>query len=414
MRKATFWLLSLAVFCIPWEEFFVAFNVSSITRLIGIMTIALGILTVATSGQMRRPNAILFMAFAFTSISALSLLWTISSSATVGRAFQYGQLLGFVWLLSEFVRTDEERQVLMVAYTIGGYVSMIDLLRRFFTGVGSDLRYSATNLNPNDLGLTLAIGIPMAWHLVLIRRGVVRALAAIYIPLVGVAILLTASRGAALAFLVALSAVPLTLSRRSLPAIAAIVVALAAAAGAAALVVPPYNWDRVLNTGQELAGGTMSGRAGIWATGWDVFKERPVLGFGGGAFEGAVEPLIGRKGAHNVFLAVAVEQGVVGLSIFGALLATCAWLVWRMAPADRKTWGVVGLTWVVGAMSAGWQYRKETWLLLGLMTVHATSHALSRQRSGVGGIQSHRQRPRAPTLLRPVYSRAPAHRGAAR
>jgi O-antigen ligase len=309
----------------------------------------------------------------------LSLLWTVSSDASAGRVLTYARLLGLAWLIWEFARTVEEQESLMMAYCLGAYVSISDLIRRFISGQQYvDARFTAFNLDPNDLGVTLAIGIPMAWHLFLNRKGFPRVLAGTYVPLAVVAILLTASRGAFPAAIAALSIIPLTLPWRSFRSIVLTTGMLVASVGLAAFFVPEYSWNRIFTIRREAIEGTMSGRLEIWNAGFQAFQQQPVLGAGAGAFEVAIEPLIGRMASHNVFVAVLVEQGVVGFFVFGMLLAGCAWGVWHLPMRERKVFGLIGLTWLVGGMSLSWQYRKTTWLVVGLIAAQA---AIARTRS---------------------------------
>jgi len=364
------------VFSLPWEYFVTIDLLGSVSRVIGVAAISIGVFAIAIGGRLRRPALILSLAFAFTLLNLLSMFWTIDAGATFVRVVTYGQLLGLAWLIWEFARNVEEQQALMVAYCAGAYLCIADLLRNFLAGKrihGSDPRYSGLGFNANDLGLMLALGIPMAWHMYLNRKGIVRLAAASYLPLAVVGILLTASRSGFLCSIVALSIVPLTLPRRSVRSIVMVAIVLLAAAGAAVLIVPQSSWDRILTTSQELRAGTLGGRGPIWAAGLQIFQDHMVLGAGAGAFESSVEPVVGPKGsAHNVFLAILVEQGIVGMLAFVALLAACGWRVYLMRRPQRAVWTVVACVWLVGSMSLGWQYSKITWLLFGLIAAEAS------------------------------------------
>jgi O-antigen ligase len=405
MRKLMFWLLSVLVFSIPWDQFFVAFGFSSLSRLLGAAALATGVLTVAVSGRLQRPGAVLFLAAAFTMSSLLSLLWTIAPGETIDRVLTYVQLLGVVWLVREFIHTREEHQSLMLAYCLGGYVCIVDLMNRFIFGQEfGAYRYSAGYANPNDLGLTLALGVPMAWQLFLNRRGTIRILAATYLPLAALAILLTASRGAFVALIVASSIVPLTLRGRSFRSVILMVALLLVTVELATLIVPQYNWDRVLSTAEEARSGTMSRRTDIWSAGLQIFRENPLLGVGAGAFGAAIGPFIeNQTSAHNAYIAVLVEQGVIGFFVFAGLLAACVHCVYHLPQPDRKVWAVLGLAWLVGVMSGAWQYHKVTWLLFGLMAAQGTAKAASRRLSLPREWVSANLPP--PSLLPPVDSR---------
>jgi O-antigen ligase len=175
--------------------------------------------------------------------------------------------------------------------------------------------------------------------------------------------------------------VPLAVPRgKGIGRLVAVAAVCVMAAAAAVTVVPESTWNRIATTGQEITEGTMDGRKGIWIGAWRAFQERPLLGFGAGAFRTAVAatPLpVGQHyphntNPHNAFLAVLVEQGLVGFAIFGLLVAICVARLWVMPSSDRKTAAVLMLTWFVGAMSLGWQYRKPTWLLFGLLAAQAS------------------------------------------
>ena len=85
--------------------------------------------------------------------------------------------------------------------------------RELFTG-----RYTATGFNVNDVGLTVALGIPVAWHLAVSEGGskMIRRLRLanyIYIPVAVLAIFLTASRGSLIAAIPAILFVVASLPR---------------------------------------------------------------------------------------------------------------------------------------------------------------------------------------------------------
>jgi O-antigen ligase len=378
VRKTARCLLWLFVFSLPWEAVVSFAWIGTISRLLGVAAAGAGVLTVVMEGRFRRPGAIFWLASAFVLSNVLSLFWTISVDASIGRIATYAQLLGLVWLVWEFAREREEQERLMVAYCLGAFVTMTEMLANFNAGIAyEELRYAASGFDPNDCGLTLALGLPMAWHLFLNHRGTVRFVAIGYLPIAAVSILLTGSRGAFSAAIVALSIIPLAMPRKSLRSFVLTAAVLLVAGIAAAAIVPQTSWERIVSTTDEVQSGTLNGRTEIWRVAVRVFEERPVLGVGAGAFRSAVEPFMVRslkghhRSAHNVMLAVLVEQGLVGFFVFLTLLGTCAWCVGRMRPSERKLWAVLTLTWLVGSMSLGWQYRKPTWLLIGLLAAQA-------------------------------------------
>jgi O-antigen ligase len=137
-------------------------------------------------------------------------------------------------------------------------------------------------------------------------------------------------------------------------------------------VVPAESFARLRRGVDEFQEGTLEGRGQIWRAGIEVFREHSVLGVGVGAFRASVENRLGRAwAAHNTFLAVAVESGIIGLAIFVILILLTLRVIWDLPPPERRLWLILGITWFVGVMNLSWQYRKPTWLLLALLTAHA-------------------------------------------
>src|SRR6185436_17759403 len=129
----------------------------------------------------------------------------------------YVQLALLVWLIWEIAWAPRHRRALLQAYVLGASVAAFATMFNYLNGVplaGETGRFTALNSDPNELGLTLVLGIPMAWYLsVSGRRGRGSWAWQIYLPVAIIGTLLTASRGATLTGLIALTIIPLTLGR---------------------------------------------------------------------------------------------------------------------------------------------------------------------------------------------------------
>ena len=377
MRKLTRFVLWLFIFSVPWGIMDSVAGVASITRFLGIAAIGLGLVTSALEGRIRWPGPIFWLGLAFAMSSRLSLLWTVSVPLTSQQASTDLQLIGIIWLLVQFVRTRDEHESMMLAFWLGASIVALDLFWNF-SSRPEVTRYTATNFNPNYVGFALAMGFPMAWRQFSTRRGAVRIAAAVFCMVAPVALLLTASRSAIIAGVIALSIVPLTLRRPSKSLIPIATMVLAAAV-TVSFVVPQRVWDRVLTTKSEIEAGTLGGRGEIWNAGWQVFQQRPILGSGTGAYPAAVGPLLRvALPGHNMSLTLLVEQGIVGFCLFFTFLAVCAWTIFRLPSADRKLWLVVMLGWATMTMAHDSHRDKLTWVLFGLL---AAQHGVSMVRS---------------------------------
>src|SRR5260370_38835663 len=150
----------------------------------------------------------------FVLLAALSYLWSLYPEGTLLDAFSYIQLLMMVWLIWELAPGVPEQMRLMQAYVFGSFISGIDTGYQFLSHQESAYqRYAGARLDANDLGLIMALSIPMSYYLLIENKGWTPWVYRAHLILAGTTILLTASRGATLATLVALSIVPLTQAR---------------------------------------------------------------------------------------------------------------------------------------------------------------------------------------------------------
>src|SRR5437879_9386283 len=118
------------------------------------------------------------------------------------------------WLSWELAPGAQEQMHLMRAYVFGTFVSGIDTVYLFLSHQESVYqRYAGAKLDANDLGLIMALSTPMSYYLLIQNHGRMVWVYRVHLILAGTTILLTASRGATLATVVALAIVPLTQAR---------------------------------------------------------------------------------------------------------------------------------------------------------------------------------------------------------
>jgi O-antigen ligase len=112
----------------------------------------------------------------------------------------------------------------------------------------------------------------------------------------------------------------------------------------AAVVIGPvlvFASDRLFGTGDG-AGINMSGRDIIWPYFLDAIDTRPLFGYGLGAGKLIVDPedpqirLINSNAAHNEYLRLSVDAGIIGCAAIFLSIIAWVWVGTRgAAPADR-------------------------------------------------------------------------------
>ena len=405
MPRLGYWAVCLLVFAIPWENVLLVPGVGTITKVFGALALGVGTLVVLMRGRFRTPSLFLWLALFFMLYGCASLFWTIDRVLTLERIWKNVQLFIMLWLIWEATDTVQRRGGLMLVYVLGAWVSVLQTLERFHLGRGrvGGTRFAASvNFNPNDMGFLLCLGLPMAWHLGVHHPKVwVRWICRAYIPAGLFTVFITGSRSGLIVAMVALLLVPWTLPRLPVRLKAVTMVIMLAAAVVAVLYVPERSWERLSTTGQQIESGNLNDRVWIWTAGFKVFPEHPIIGVGGGAFSTAVGPYLGEdRAAHNTYLSILIDQGLVG-ELFFLVLLFVSWLHARNAPIqERKLLIVLWMTLGIGLLPRAWEDKKATWLLFGMLNATAAG--------GVSALAPSSQR-----AAREITVRRPAVRGAA-
>jgi O-antigen ligase len=375
-------LLAALVISLPFEKALEFPGLGTIARVLGLAAFAAGCAVVARRGHLRVPNAALLLAAGFVAWSGLTFFWSLAPQATAARFLTLAQLLGMFWLVWELCPRAGSGLLLMRAYLAGAAVSSLwTMLRAALNQQTNYRRFATAGFDPNDLGVTLALALPIALYLSHRARGPEAALARVAAALAIAAILLTASRTALIAagvsFVFVLPALrEARLSQRAWS------LALAALLVLGALrLAPSASRERLATLPGEMAHGTFHDRTPIWKASLKVLKHRWPAGVGAGAFPEAVVPWLGRSPdparpytAHNTFLSVLVETGAPGFLLFASLIATLALYAWMLAPAARALWFTMLAVWATGVSTLSWETRKPAWLIFALIAV-AWAHA---------------------------------------
>lgn len=197
------------------------------------------------------------------------------------------------------------------------YRELLGRPRAIYPRIAGAEGYAAAGFFSNYLTFGHVLLLPLGFAL----ASPVRAVRLVGVPLIALAIVFSTARGAWLAAL-AMTLVLVAARRGALGRLAV----LGAVAAAAALVSPGFR-DQIV---PSLTTARMNaGRVAIYAANLDIVGDRPVFGLGFGRYRKAARPWYERhptadrrSHAHNNFLQVAAEAGLVGLAAFTLLFAT--------------------------------------------------------------------------------------------
>jgi O-antigen ligase len=245
----------------------------------------------------------------------------------------------------------------------------------------------------------------MAWYLSnTYSKPLLRWICRGYLPAAVLAIGLTGSRGGLLTSIVALTIVPLSMIRLSPGRLSITIAMLFLSGGLAVAYVPDKIVERLATTSTEVEDFSLGGRFKLWKAGIRALPEHPLLGFGTSGFIRAIYPQLGPAAlvAHNSFVSVLVEQGLIGLILFLLMFASAFVAVRRLPLLERRFGLVLIATLMVAMLPLTWEHRKPVWFILALLVGLAeVFRAAPAGRLG-GQIRSAPPMARAPGPLRPV------------
>jgi O-antigen ligase len=374
--QLVFGLLCLVVFLIPLEELLTISGIMSVPFLISAAALALASVNMLTHpfGAVRL-SPVMILAGGFILWCVVSLLWSSDPDNTVSTVFTYLGLFLFVWMIQAYVTNGRQLRRLMQAYLAGCFVPLASLFVDYVVkGSVADLgatRFSGSGLNPNRMALLLAIGILIAVYL--IGTGSTKRNLAywIYIPLATFGGVLTGSRAGSMALAVSLAFALFSLRTNGWK----VKLVMFATISLMAALIPTFVSEEILfrlTEGKDAA--TLSIRQDQWIAGLECWSWQPFTGVGAGSFVAAVTAKGGRDlVAHNTFVQVLVENGLVGAAFMLAIWTILIRKAFTLSRREATLWLSVSVIWTIVSLSSSLEYHKVTWLLYAFILTSATA-----------------------------------------
>ena len=374
LDRITFFLLWCFVFTVPFEREFMVPGLGTISRIVGIVLLPCATLALIARGWVRSLVPAHWLMVLFVGWTSLSICWSLAVEATHLVMLTEIQCLVLVILIWQFCFGSDAAFSLVKAYVCGTVISCGSTILHFLSHQRTEWgRYAAEGFDPNDLSLTLALSIPFSYYFFLRAKGWRCWGWLVQIAAVVAACLLTASRMGAVVVVLALAVIPLTVRQISIKRLVVLFILVGIAGAVVAVIVPASSWQRIFTIQSEVSTGTLNGRTALWAGGVEAFTHRPWIGAGAGAFADATDPFLSypeaghQYVAHNTYLSILTELGIVGFVLFVGILGKALGSVSRMDPLQRRVWLLNLLVWAVGVATLTFEQRKPTWVLLSLL-----------------------------------------------
>jgi O-antigen ligase len=298
------------------------------------------------------------------------------------------KLILFFLLLIHCVRSLREANRVMWGFF--GAV-LFNEVGSLFLGVEERVRVLAF-YDKNDIAFVMVCAIPLTAFLFVKGRGVVKYLSGTITMLAAVTIVHTGSRGGFIGLILTAAILFIrTPSRRPLVRAVFLLVCIILFA----IFTPESYWNRIATIwgggeGEDALSdydkeGIVAARWTLWMTGVRLMLENPVFGVGSGLFMTAEGMSHGGKGgwmtAHNSFLQIGAELGLLGLALFIFLLTkaikNCRMVIHRArddAQIEQYLWLAHGLeislyAFIIAGFSLSQGYSNLLYFLLGMSVV---------------------------------------------
>ena len=292
----------------------------------------------------------------------------------------YTQLFGMILILWDLIETEKQVESALQVFVLGAYVSCASIFVNWVTAPPPNSpqhnRINALGFETDGIALICAMAIPAAWHLATGPNSANRSRAILavnfaYLPAAVFAIILTGTRGAAIAsvptFLFIVWSLRRSSSRRRLIAWTMLGLGVLSVM----FFAPPEMVQRIGGSVADvLEGDSLSGRRDIWADSLETFADHPLAGVGLDSHRASSAY---NKEAHNTVLSILVESGLIGFLAFGAIAIALVTRLLQLSGWAAWYWRAQVSVLFLGSMSLSLEDSKPLWILSTLAVIHAAA-----------------------------------------
>ena len=326
----------------------------------------------------------------FLGWATLSTAWAEDTGLALTSVSRYALNLVLFLIVFTAIRDRRDLGPVLLGFVAGaGFAAAYGLVSPSSEDPG---RLATGEFDPNELAAVLVSGTSLSVGVIALYRGkpLIRLLALGIAIFCACGVWLTASRGGLIALGIALIAAIL-ISGRWRPVVAVMAIAFAAASYVYFAGIAPADVRERITEPASGQARLQEGRTTIWQVAWRAFEANPAEGVGTGNFEVSSKHYLLQPGAllrsdqiinepkvaHNSFLEVLSELGVVGLALFvlivgfsAASTLIAARIFSEAGDHPMQAAALCVAIALIGNLAAGFffsgQYSKQLWLLLGL------------------------------------------------
>jgi O-antigen ligase len=358
----------------------------SVPKITGALVLLASLFDLQHSFRKTNSSIVLLIA-AFITYAFISLFWSYDPAEGLVKLLTYLQTFIIGIIILNQLDSKKDLNTFFSCYSAGCLLAAANIIYNFKTGYayqGSEIfedisavRYSAYEVDPNEIGMLLVIGITLIINGVRTKSPLQLAgiLAVCFIITYG--IILTASR-TAFALLV-LSLLAFVIRRgRNAGSYIGIAAGLGIVIGGLLYfnLIPLLTLERVLSVQSNVSAGSFSGREMAWKNLFSVFTDNSFFGVGlGGANEALRQGGMPVMSSHNTYVNILAQLGFIGFIPFILICIQSFRTFYRSRAVFRGLLIAYAII-LVGIFTLTYDQKKLLWIIFIIAAILETKHLM--------------------------------------
>lgn len=362
----------LLVFLLPFADGFY----DGIPRITATIAISLAAISFFIRGTHKDYTFFHFFIILYVGWLVISLIWTLDLEWGIFFAKTTVQLILLCFLFTLVFDSLKKMMWAYQAYVFGNIVGSGIIIYNYFNGIMSFYygRYGIANIETDTLSVYLALSIPIAAYLTTIykNRKILKFINLISIPLVFYAIFLTGTRTGSIVGMVGIAYWLFTHRKASFAIKASIIIVIIASIIAIFSFAPKASVDRIFSSGKSISSGTLNSRTTIWRGSLNQWEKNPIKGTGlGGLGYALSHEHVEYRSAHNAFIHLLAENGIIGLLLYLAIIFSVLYYI-LLLPTNEKAFLLsLLMVLVISQLTIHSQNEKIMWFILTILAIHS-------------------------------------------
>ncbi len=378
ITKLTLYMTLLFIFLLPWGDGLW----DGLPRVAATASLGMALISFLIRGTHRNYTFFHFFIMLYIAWQLISLMWTPDLEWGKVIANTAIQLVFLAFLFTLVIDNKEKIIWAYQAYVFGNIAGSFIIIYNYLNGIESFYygRYGIVNIETDTLSVFLALAIPMAAYLsTQYNSKLLKLINLAAMPTAFFAIFLTGTRTGSIVGLIGIAYWLFTHRKASVTIKASITLVMIASIIAIFNFAPKASVERIFSAGKSISTGTLNSRSTIWKGSLNQWEKKPIIGTGlGGLGVALSHENVNYNGAHNVFIHLLTENGIIGLLLYLGILLSILYYISLTSINEKAFLISLLLVLMVSQLTTHTQNEKIIWFVLSMLAIHANKFSLKK------------------------------------